>query len=171
LRTCTVEGSSISVVDSKVVGSASFSNRSGGLVVDGLSATGSLSVQSKQGSVVMQRLRSTDVTLKLTSVAQSPDPTGVPGAALQMHLIDAVISGGLSVTTGQASEDLLLDHVRVQGRTTVRTGGGDDAFLVIDSAFAELASFDGGGGNDQLVLTNNQFVSPPAVSNFELVTQ
>ncbi len=64
------------------------------------------------------------------------------------------INGDLEIDTrGNSADVIILDTVNVEGRTTVRTRGGDDALIDTGSTHQERTLFNLGGGNDG-VLTN-----------------
>lgn len=103
-------------------------------------------------------------------------PTGKKAATLSSHggpvstiitISDSTISGQLQIQSGNGSEEILLDRIKVGGTTEIDTGAGDDLLEVIDSIFEGHALFDGGSGVDTLILVNNQFLDGEEFLNWE----
>src|SRR5262249_6208881 len=80
------------------------------------------------------------------------------------------IGHDLTVTAAAGRVGVLLGKLFVQGRSTVRTGSGDDLVRAKASTSHAPATFDGGGGTDTSQdLGGNDFASPPTLLDFEFV--
>jgi hypothetical protein len=84
-------------------------------------------------------------------------------------ILTGSIGRNLTVTTGDGTARIILEGLTVQALSTVQTGQSDDNFVVLDSTFLGLATFDGGGGTNKLDLGGNVFAVPPIIKNLEVI--
>ncbi len=96
--------------------------------------------------------------------------TGTGGSFGNAIAIDSTTVGhDLAVATGDGTAEVSFGKLSVQGRSTVRTGSGNDLVKVKDSTFLGLATFDGGGGTDTFQdLGGNSFASALMLIDFEV---